>query len=515
MVQKFSLLLLSIILIFGAVLPPGKSMAATGSYNTVAIADIDQLRVRSGPGTSFRVIGFINKGQKFTVLGQNENWYKINSPFGEGWVVRDFLEIKTIKQESKQDNSGTKNNMGMVNGDTLNIRQAPSTTSPVIGKLTKGTSVSIYSKQNNWVEVGFSNLRGWVSSEFIDSQTTGVSTGKTQSTKNGISGTVTANSLSIRAGASLNTKLLGTVTKGLSFTILEEKYNWAKIEYKTGSFGWVAGWYLDKKAEKSQQSGQDVKESLITIIHNGTNIRKGPDVQSAVVERANKGLNFSVKSVINDWYEIKLKNGQTGYVAGWLVSINGSKPQIEKPGAEGYLKNKTIVLDPGHGGGDKGASGAGGTYEKVLTLRTAQLLFDKLKAAGANVYVTRKNDSYLQLASRVNIARTYNADAFISLHYDSNLDRSVRGMTGYYYHSNQKALADSLFASTIGQTKLQNRGVRFGDYHVLRENSQSAVLMELGYLSNPEEELTLKSSGFQENAASGLFYGLARYFKAN
>lgn len=591
MVKKFSLLLLSIILIFGAVLPPGKSVAATGSviistdlvnvrggpglsypllkiakrgekypivkeqgdwiqvqlsfsktgwlvnwlvtkennqaagatstasastgsYNTVAIAGIDQLRVRSGPGTSFRLIGFINKGQKFTVLGQNENWYKINSPFGEGWVVRDFLEIKTIKQESKQDSSPSKNNMGIVNGDTLNIRQEPTTTSPVIGKLTKGTNVSIYSKQNNWLEVGFSNLRGWVISEFIDSQTTDVSTGKTQNTKSNINGTVTANSLSVRAGASLNTKLLGTVTKGLSFTILEEKNNWAKIEYKSGSFGWIAGWYLDKNAVKSQ-SGQDVKESIITIIHNGTNIRTQPEVQSAVVERADKGMNFIVKSVINDWYEIKMKNGQTGYVAGWLVSINGSKPQIEKPGAEGYLKNKTIVLDPGHGGGDKGATGAGGTYEKVLTLRTAQLLFDKLKAAGANVYMTRKNDSYLQLASRVNMGLSYNADAFISLHYDSNLDRSVRGMTGYYYYSSQKALADSLFASAIGHTKLNNRGVRFGDYHVLRENSQNAVLMELGYLSNPEEELTLKSGGFQENAASGLFDGLARYFKAN
>lgn len=514
MVNRFSLLLFSIILIFEAVLPPGKSVAATGSYNTVAIAGIDQLRVRSGPGTSFRVIGFINKGQKFTVLGQNENWYKIDSPFGEGWVVRDFLEIKTIKQESKQDSNASINNMGIVNGDTLNIRQEPSTTSPVIGKLTKGTNVSIYSKQNNWLEVGFSNLRGWVISEFIDSQTTDVTTGKTQNTKSGINGTVTANSISVRAGASLNTKLLGTVTKGLSFTILEEKNNWAKIEYKSGSFGWVAGWYLDKNAVKSQ-SGQDVKESIITIIHNGTNIRTQPEVQSAVVERANKGMNFIVKSVINDWYEIKMKNGQTGYVAGWLVSINGSKPQIEKPGAEGYLKNKTIVLDPGHGGGDKGATGAGGTFEKVLTLRTAQLLFDKLKAAGANVYMTRKNDSYLQLASRVNMGLSYNADAFISLHYDSNLDRSVRGMTGYYYHSSQKALADSLFASTIGQTKLMNRGVRFGDYHVLRENSQNAVLIELGYLSNPEEELTLKSSGFQENAASGLFDGLARFFKVN
>ncbi len=587
MVKKYSLLLLSIILIFGAFLPQGKSQAATGSItistdlvnvrggpglsyplikivnrgekysivkeqgdwieiqlsfgktgwlvnwlvtkennrtstaststgsnNTVAIATMDQLRVRSGPGTSFRIVGFINKGQQVTILSQNENWYKITSSFGEGWVTRDFLKINTVKDESKPDNTPSKNNSGMVNGDTLNIRRDPSTSSPVIGKLTSGTRVTIYSKQNNWLEVGFSNLRGWVSAEFIDTQSTGITNGTTQKGKSGITGTVTANSLSVRSEATLNSNLIGSVTKGLSFTIVEEKNNWAKIEYKSGSFGWVAGWYLDKKTVSSQP-GQAVKESIITIINNGTNIRKGPTVQSDVVERADKGVTYSVKSVINDWYEIKIKNGKTGYVAGWLVSINGTKPQIEKPGAEEYLKNKTIVLDPGHGGGDKGATGASGTYEKDLTLRTSQLLFDKLKAAGANVYVTRKNDSYLQLASRVNMARNYNADAFISLHYDSNLDRSVRGMTGYYYYSYQKALADSIFASTVGQTKLKSRGVRFGDFHVIRENSQKAVLMELGYLSNPEEEMTIKSGEFQENAASGLFDGLARYFKEN
>ncbi|MEH7504977.1 SH3 domain-containing protein [Neobacillus drentensis] len=587
MVKKYSLLLLSIILIFGAFLPQGKSQAetgsitistdlvnvrggpglsyplikivnrgekysivkeqgdwieiqlsfgktgwlvnwlvtkennrtstastSTGSNNTVAIATMDQLRVRSGPGTSFRIVGFINKGQQVTILGQNENWYKITSSFGEGWVTRDFLKINTVKDESKPDNTPSKNNSGMVNGDTLNIRRDPSTSSPVIGKLTSGTRVTIYSKQNNWLEVGFSNLRGWVSAEFIDTQSTGITNGTTQKGKSGITGTVTANSLSVRSEATLNSNLIGSVTKGLSFTIVEEKNNWAKIEYKSGSFGWVAGWYLDKKTVSSQP-GQAVKESIITIINNGTNIRKGPTVQSDVIERADKGVTYSVKSVINDWYEIKIKNGKTGYVAGWLVSINGTKPQIEKPGAEEYLKNKTIVLDPGHGGGDKGATGASGTYEKDLTLRTSQLLFDKLKAAGANVYVTRKNDSYLQLASRVNMARNYNADAFISLHYDSNLDRSVRGMTGYYYYSYQKALADSIFASTVGQTKLKSRGVRFGDFHVIRENSQKAVLMELGYLSNPEEEMTIKSGEFQENAASGLFDGLARYFKEN
>jgi N-acetylmuramoyl-L-alanine amidase len=492
----------------------GTASASTGSKNTVAIANIDQLRVRSGPGTSFRIVGFLIKGHEVTVLDQNENWYKITSSFGEGWVAREFLEIKTVKQESKPETpSSNKTSSGVVTGDTLNIRKEPSSSSALIGKLTKGTIVTIYSKQNSWVEVSFLNLKGWVSSEFIGSQTEAVKdTPKKESI--GMKGKVTASSLSVRSGSSLNSNIIGSVAKGQSFTILDENNNWAKIEYKSGSFGWIAGWYLDKSTANSP-SGQAVKESTITLIHNGTNIRKGPDVQSDVIDRANEGDTFPVKSVANDWYEIKLKNGKTGYVAGWIVSINGTKPQIEKSGAESYLKNKTIVLDPGHGGGDNGATGTSGTLEKELTLRTARLLYDKLKAAGANVYLTRNNDSYSPLPSRVSTARSYNADAFISLHYDSNLDRSVRGMTGYYYHSYQKSLADTIYASTVGQTKLKNRGVRFGDFHVIRENSQKAVLMELGYLSSPEEEMTLNSGGFQENAASGLYAGLARYFKEN
>ncbi|MFF2447678.1 SH3 domain-containing protein [Neobacillus sp. NPDC058068] len=589
MFKKFNLLLVSIILIFGAFLPQGKSIAATGSItistdtvnvrggpglsyplvkiakrgekysivsekddwieiqlsfgktgwvvnwlvskenaattvstaqasgskSTSAAAITDQLRVRSGPGTSFPIVGFLNKGQQVTVLDQNENWCKISSSSTEGWVTRDFLEYKTVKQENTPATPPAKTvTSGVVIGDTLNVRKEPSSSSTLVGKLTKGTTVTIYSKQNNWLEVGFSTLRGWVSAEFIDTSASSQALDTAKKQSSGMNGTVTAGSLSVRSGASLDSGIIGSVSLGQSFTILEEYNNWAKIEFKSGSFGWVAGWYLEKSAAKTN-TGQAVKENKVTILQNGTNIRKGPNVQSDVVERANAGDTFSVQSLANDWYEVKLKNGKTGFVAGWIVSTNGTNPQIVKSGAEGYLKNKTIVLDPGHGGGDNGATGAAGTLEKELTLRTAQLLYDKLRAAGANVYLTRNNDSFLPLPSRVNTARTYHADAFISLHYDSNLDRSVRGMTGYYYHSYQKSLADTLYASTVGQTKLKNRGVRFGDFHVVRENSQKAVLMELGYLSNPEEEMTLKSSGFQESAASGLYDGLARYFKSN
>jgi N-acetylmuramoyl-L-alanine amidase len=485
--------------------------ADTSSGKKIAKVNTDQLRIRSGPGTSFPIIGFLNQGQEVTILDQNENWYKITSVFGEGWVIREFLEIQTSKS-STSTSSNTKK-IGTVTADTINVRKDASESSPIIGKLANGTNVTITSKQNNWLEISFSSIKGWVKAEFIEAQSSTSNDTPTTDTT-GEYGTITAESLSVRSGSSLNASIIGAVSKGQKFAILGENNNWAKIEYKSGSFGWVSGWYLEKTSI-STPAKQPVKDSKVTILHNGTNIRKEAKVQSSVVALGNEGDTFTVKRIVNDWYEIKLKNGKIGYVAGWIVSINGSTTQIQKGGAESYLKNKTIVLDPGHGGGDNGTTGASGSLEKELTLRTARLLFDKLRAAGANVILTRSSDSFIPLPSRVNAANANSADAFISLHYDSSLDRSARGMTGYYYYNYQKGLADSLYTSTVAQTKINGRGVRFGDFHVIRENSQKAALIELGYLSNPQEEMTLNSGLFQENAASGLYDGLARYFKNN
>lgn len=480
--------------------------------NQTAQANADQLRVRSGPGTSFRIVGLLNKGQSVTVLDKNVNWIKVSSPFGEGWVANDYVNLSSKTEANSEDNTTTSNktSTGIITADLLNVRKQPSTTSTVLGKLSKGDSVTVYSQKSNWVEIKFSNQKAWVNSEFVNLQSRNAKS--SSENKGNAIGTVTASSLSVRKDSSLNSPIVGTVKKGQSFTILDESNNWGKIEYSPGKYGWAASWYLEKNTSSSSPA-QAIKVSTITILQDGSNIRSEPNVQSDVVDRANEGDTFKVSKVQNDWYEIELKNGTKGYVAGWIVSINGNAPGVEKQGVQNYLKNKTIVLDPGHGGVDNGTTGAGGTLEKDLTLRTARLLYDKLKAAGANVYLTRANDTYISLPSRVSFAQSNQADAFISLHYDSNIDRSVRGMTGYYYHYYQKSLAGALYSSIVNETRMKSRGVRFGDFHVIRENSQKATLIELGYLSNPSEEITLNSGQFQENAATGIYNGLARFFK--
>ena len=182
--------------------------------------------------------------------------------------------------------------------------------------------------------------------------------------------------------------------------------------------------------------------------------------------------------------------------------------------APGTLNGLTIVVDAGHGGNDRGTTGMQGTDEKLLTLMTAELLSAKLKAAGANVVMTRESDTYISLRKRVAITQQSGADAFISLHYDANPDTSITGFTTYYTHNNQKSLASSINDGLDSTITLRNRGAQPANFLVLRENRQNAVLIELGFLSNPSEERVLTTEMFREQATHGIYQGLLKHFDA-
>ena len=89
------------------------------------------------------------------------------------------------------------------------------------------------------------------------------------------------------------------------------------------------------------------------------------------------------------------------------------------------------------------------------------------------------------LRKRVAVSHQVSADAFLSIHYDAIEDNSVHGFTTYYTNSYQKELAETIHAGIAKKVSLKDRGARYGDYLVLRENRQPSVLLELGYLSNP------------------------------
>ena len=146
-------------------------------------------------------------------------------------------------------------------------------------------------------------------------------------------------------------------------------------------------------------------------------------------------------------------------------------------------------------------------------MQTAKRLQQKLSAAGANVILTRSDDQYVNLDSRASAANNNNADAFISIHYDSAANPEANGVTAYYHHGYQYDLASSVNEVLNSSLSLNNKGTRFGNYHVIRDNSRPATLLELGYLSNPHEGQYIVTDSYQELVSNSIYNGLQSYFK--
>ena len=192
-------------------------------------------------------------------------------------------------------------------------------------------------------------------------------------------------------------------------------------------------------------------------------------------------------------------------------------PKIENPIVKDkeklVLDGIRIVLDPGHGGRDIGASGQKGTIEKDITLKTAIKIKSGLEQVGADVKITRDGDNYTSLDDRVEMAAKHQADLFISIHYDAFETNDVHGMTSYYYRKEDQKIAEYIHQQIFKvDISTRNRGVSFGDYYVLRENKVPAVLLELGYLSNAEDEALINTDDFQNKVTTGIVEGVIRYY---
>lgn len=186
------------------------------------------------------------------------------------------------------------------------------------------------------------------------------------------------------------------------------------------------------------------------------------------------------------------------------------------------LLGKTICLDPGHGGSDPGAIGPSGSYEKDNTLAISLLLRQKLERNGARVIMTRESDQKAgypdstpeeDLASRVAIANKSGASIFLSIHNDGFPHPSASGVTTYHYGNPQSVkLATSLQKSLALGLQIKDRGVRFASLYILRYALLPAVSVEVGFISNPEEEILLMSGDGRALAAASIFQGIAGYY---
>lgn len=205
-----------------------------------------------------------------------------------------------------------------------------------------------------------------------------------------------------------------------------------------------------------------------------------------------------------------------------VLDINKKVPAVTYKFTSG-LKNKVIVLDPGHGGTDPGAIGLNRTQEKTLTLSVALQAKSLLEKAGAKVIMTRQDDRDVfgpsasaveELKARTTVANNRKADAFISIHINSFTNRTAGGTSTYFYQKTpyDAMLAENLQTSLLGAGGLQNRGVNSANFYVIKQTLMPAALLELAFISNPDEEKLLNTPQFQQRMAQGIVQGLDRFF---
>ena len=196
-----------------------------------------------------------------------------------------------------------------------------------------------------------------------------------------------------------------------------------------------------------------------------------------------------------------------------------------------YLEGIKICLDPGHGGQAHLLNykrGPTGLREAEVNLRVALYLREFLKEAGAIVFMTRTDDSFVSLPDRSEIANKNAVDFFISLHHNSFSDPETN-YTSTWYHQDaddsrasldlaryvQQSVADALRLPQFTPTGLySDRLVIPSGFGVLRQTKGSAILVEASFYSNPEEEQRLKKESYNKREAYGYFIGIARYVAA-
>lgn len=188
-----------------------------------------------------------------------------------------------------------------------------------------------------------------------------------------------------------------------------------------------------------------------------------------------------------------------------MNSVSGESIQKENR----ILEGKTIVIDAGHGGKDVGATGQTGILEKDITLQTALNIERELvEKTGADVFLTRDKDEFLTPAERVDIAKNHSADLFISIHYDAFTSNDIAGITTYYNKSEDQPLAKIIHKQLFKQKMdTKDRGMAFGDFYVIRENKSPSLLLELGYISNQEDEQRIQTQDFQVKVATAVTEG--------
>lgn len=300
----------------------------------------------------------------------------------------------------------------------------------------------------------------------------------------------------------------------------------------------------------------------------GVSMRYDPIVRTAYLNKDNKSVNLRVGDgmiLVND--KIMHLNYPVDLYQGTIAVPRQFKEQVfdllYKPVVAGYrrpglgkIRLNKVVIDAGHGGTDPGAIGRSGLREKDVNLDIAKRLSELLRAEGVATVLTRSTDRLIPLSTRVNLANKSGADLFISVHSNAARSRSLNGFEVYYVAPSVSDASRAALTARVASLNLKNAtfasnsndlrtilwdmiyansraesielshtlckimdasidanilGVKNARFQVLKGIRMPGILVEVGFVSNLNEERLLKTGSYRQKLAEGIVEGLRDY----
>jgi N-acetylmuramoyl-L-alanine amidase len=471
------------------------------------------VNVRTGPDITFPRLTQVAFGTRLPVIAQSGDWYQVELPGRKkGWIAGWLVEVRELSRIASRSGANITNSSPMpfvrsalVMGNVVNIRAAPGMDFPVIAQVAYGQWLEVLEVRDNWYRVNLSDgTNGWIASWFVALKYS-------------------------PTGAALSD------SSGLAKTI----GSWGTGEFPghVNEHGpvMITGVHVE-------QIGPEI---VITVAGNG------PLMAPGVLRLQNPGrLVYDFPAVLQGEAllpEFVLDQSPVSQIRVGQFAANTVRVVLDLQGAVSYSiqqsldgmickikikpsnsSERTIVIDPGHGtirpwqDSDPGAIGPTGLIEREVVMEISQMLGDILLQNGFNVIFTRKGDTNLSLPERAQVANIAQADILVSVHTNAfpNPDRS--GIKTFYHNplgtgSNdqigaRRTLASLIHAEKLGLLQRADMGVREANFSVLRNTQVPAVLAEIAFISNPEEERLLADPAFQRLAAQAIANGIKRYF---
>lgn len=306
--------------------------------------------------------------------------------------------------------------------------------------------------------------------------------------------------LNVRSSASASSSSLGTLANGTIVDVYGTSGNWLEIRYN-GKKAYTSSSFVHKGG------GTDgVVGTAKVNVSNTLNIRSEPNSSSTRAGTLANGTSVNIYHFVNSSWALIYFKGQWAYA---------HRAYLQDSGSTSGLKNQTIVIDAGHGGNDPGAV-ANGLQEKNINLAVSLEVQKLLRTAGANVVMTRSNDTFLTLGQRVSIAERAKASSFVSIHANAAASPAASGAETFYNAGSEASKSRSLAASIqdrlVKETAMNDRSVKQGNFYVIRNTTMPSTLIELGFLTNSSDANKMKASGYNKKAGQAVFNGIADYY---